>query len=172
MLNWLGEIYSKPKYFQIHYYMNYDDFPILNNEAYNLINAEYTKQNTCNRNQHIYKIFTLISKCESFSIPKSLNIKIKTIINNLLKILGNIKENLKTIENNANFSLKNTINFNLFEFLNIFLNILLEFILWKSTEHKDYILSIITNGELSIARELISSIEVLKSLNITIFTYM
>lgn len=152
--------------------MNYEDFPILNDETYNLMRSEYSNQPSFNRNQHIQKILTLINRCKSISLPASLNLKIKTIVEKLLKILENIEKNLKIIENFNNFSQKTSINFNLFEFFNIFLNILFELNSWKTGEHKDYYSSIISRSEQSIMLELISAMEILKGLNITIFKHM
>lgn len=120
--------------------MNYNDFPILNNDEYNLINNHYLNKTIFDRKKLLSQINNEIINCInlSFNIQANFNLKIRKSIENMHKNLVKIQTNLTTTFNldivfNQNFS-----NFNLFSFINRILNIINQLTNLILNEQKEY----------------------------------
>lgn len=152
--------------------MKYNDFPILNNDEYKLLNEHYNSR-TFERQNYINKIFLIVSECRFSQInQKNTNHKIN-------KVIELCKHELQTMEEN----LLSTFSFNispkqefrqleLFAYINKLLSALQILHEWLRYEDKEYYKKICLNF-LSTLLDLISKfISVLETLNIHLFKFM
>lgn len=153
--------------------MNYNDFPILNSEDYELINKQY-QNSPFERKDHIIKICEKLRLCRTicFEIEHQHNQKVKTSLQNTASIITKQIDNLTSSFNictpHTNCILKTTI-FSLLKTLNDTISL---FSTWLKNEKKEYYITISFKSlqELvSCANEILLSLE---ESNVAMFKYM
>ena len=154
--------------------MDYNDFKLPDKLTINKMIESFNLQQTSNKTFYLNNIFNLLSS----SISSCLNIKEK-YNNTIKKALENNLNNLIKIQENmsANFKIKTppihiVNNFNLFEFISIIINIILEFNNWNLIEDKIYYKKIISSQINILLNSLKETILSLKNSNIKFFKYM
>ena len=87
--------------------MNYNDFPILSNEEYNLMNEHFNNNHQTDRKTQLFKILTILNNCFNICIGLTslYNLKINNAINNTKKC---IEKNINNINSTFNIEITNT----------------------------------------------------------------
>lgn len=154
--------------------MNYNDFPILNNEQYDLLQQNYNSNKT-DRNTHINHILINLHECKFTCLNiKDCNKNITVAISNTLTTIDSIINNFNTLTNaplNTTTTLKVN-NFNPFKFLNKLLNCISLFYNWQNNESKDYFKNLANTYYLDLNKCLANIISALEQSNIRLYKYM
>ena len=154
--------------------MNYNDFPILNDDKYKMIQAEYEKFLPFNRKNIITKIYLLLEECRHlcFGLNKRFNTHIDFAINDTKHELERVMDNFHSIFNIKPDYKKEIAEFNLFHFLKKLINCIKEILAWNSKEDKEYYKKF-SDSTLNILLTCISNlIQSLENSNIHIFKFM
>lgn len=98
--------------------MNYEDYPILKNEEYKLLNDKYSQTFSFNKNAILHKICLEIQQCLSSCshINNSFNMKTLETIRKSNQTLEKTLNNLKEMFSIPLQSIKETNNFNIFTY--------------------------------------------------------
>ena len=154
--------------------MNYNDFPIIAENDYNLINQHYTLNKQKDRNDLVFSIYKILKSCSLslFQVEKKYNQNILKTLTQSNNILTKLQNNLISTFNIPPFQAKHINNFSVFSFLKELNNIITLFIEWKNTETKLYYQKIIDNSLLEIINLQISLLDVLNQSSIFFFKHM
>lgn len=154
--------------------MNYNDFPILSNEQYDLLQQNYSNYKT-DRNTYINRILAGLHECKFTCLNiKDCNKNITLSISNTLSTIDLIINNLSNLTN-APVSYENTVkisNFNVFKFLGKLLNCLNLFHNWQNDESKDYFKNLANTYFLDLSKCLSNIISALEQSNVRLYKYM
>ena len=144
--------------------MNYSDFQILSNEAYQIINEKYSSTSKPDRKSILFQICKELKTCSNFcfNLENKYNFKIRKSIELANSCIIKLYNNLQTtfnLYNNPNLSVE---NFNLFGFLKKLTNIISLFSSWNNLEAKEYYKSICEKSIsdlLDVFQNILSSLE-------------
>ncbi|MBE5741101.1 MAG: hypothetical protein E7351_01020 [Clostridiales bacterium] len=120
--------------------MEYNDFPILNNEEYRIINEQYSISQTQDRKSLLYKITHLLRDCKNMcsTLDRKLNQKIVTAISTAKKEIDKISDNLSSYFPQKTENQSTITSFNLFTFLSKVNSLSSLFHIWENSDSKDY----------------------------------
>ena len=125
--------------------MTYNDFPILNNETYKLMNEYFSLQEPFNRKSIINNICNdlnyVLNAC--LDIKKQHNSKISKCINNTLNIVSKNLNNLSSLFNVSISAKQQFSNINIFSFFKKLTQIISILTTWLNGEEKQYYKSIV-----------------------------
>lgn len=119
--------------------MNYNDFPILNDEEYFLIQAQYESL-PWNRNEKVYAIFLTLQQSLNmcYAIKENFNNKIKSALNQSKQIVEKILYNLSNVFNFKSTNLSVPSEFNIFTLTKKMVEASKQFEDWRLNEKKEY----------------------------------
>ena len=154
--------------------MNYDDFPILNNSEYQILNEQYNKLIRPERKDIIIKICTEISQISFsfFQLKNKYNCKILNSLNLANKTFEKIHDNLASCFNVTLLKINQIENFNLFTFLKRTTNLLFLLNKWITIEEKEYYKSLAEKSYLNVNEMLNEIFNSLQQSNVTFFKHM
>ena len=153
--------------------MNYDDFPILNDEAYDFLKDKFNEAGEFNRNVNVNKLFAGVVSCRSQILGakedenKEIKIALKFVENELNKIEQNLEENFNIYAEKKQVKTLNV--FSLLKDLVAATRLVSE---WCRMEKKEYLKNlahITLNSLLNCGEEIVSAIN---KCNIKIFRFM
>lgn len=152
--------------------MNYNDFPILNNDDYKFLNEKFNQTNF-ERHDCVVKIFLLLNETKfSFYEMKNLNYKIKNALLICKQDLQKLQDNLIATFT-LNFEPQTEIkNINLFAFINKLFKILKLYKTWFENENKEYYKKLALNSTEILFNNISQILSILEKLNIILFKYM
>jgi len=164
---------SKHRPNKIKYIMNYNDFPILNNEDYKLINEQFNQTQVFDRKTQASKIYIeLINlKNSSFKELNSYNKKILSALNTTIKTTTKLIDNLISLFNTPQTD-HNTTNASLFSFINRTINCIKLFSNWETNEPKEYYKNIAHKSLLELTSSLQEIFLALDDSNLLFFKHM
>ena len=155
--------------------MIYNDFPILNNDEYKLLESKYSSNNLLDRKTEVIKIFHSLTICKNSSshISQQLNHQILKAIQSTHSTLTKILENFS-----ATFSIPSSINesniytFNLFQFLKKLTSIVEQLNEWQAKEDKEYYKNFINISNKELLNEINNILSQIEKSNIYLFKFM
>lgn len=153
--------------------MNYNDFPILTNQEYQLMNENFSTIQP-NRKAQISKICFEINTCKNSTLTLSnkFNKKICDSLNQTHTTLEKLLNNLTSTFNINETSNNTIVDMNIFSFLNKVVNIISLIQVWSTTEEKTYYKSIAQKSIVELLNILNSLIKSLQLSNVQFFKYM
>ena len=119
--------------------MEFNDYPILTDDQYNLMRQEYQSSLFFDRKNIAHKLFYILNDCNNmfYSINIKFNLKTTNAITNLNKEISKICESLA-----INFNIENSVSqvkdFNLFKYLRNISLAMNELIIWLTHEEKEF----------------------------------
>lgn len=153
--------------------MNYNDYPILSDLDYSIINEQFKSNSQFDRKKDLFQICTQIHHCINIcnGIEPKYNQRIQHSIKTCISTLSKILSNLSSIFN-INIHTNNIYNFNIFSFLKNLVLTSQQIANWQQHETKEYFKTISINS----LNEILNIIEiVIKSIeesNYIIFKHM
>lgn len=156
--------------------MNYNDFPILNDDTYNYLKNKYSELNseqTFDRVTSINKICFYLNECTGSckSLKNKLNVKLSNSIefasDEINKIISSLNETF-----NINLNSNIIKEFNLFTFLKYLTYAIELFINWSYKEEKEYYKKVCNNCLNSLIECVKKIMEALENSNISLYKYM
>ncbi len=119
--------------------MNYNDFPILNENEYKFLENKYNNKKYFNREENIYIIFSMLNDCINAApfLLLEVNAPIKDCLIDVKAQLEKINENLTAIFNFKE-NKKEIKKINLFNFLKNIAILQKNIINWHKNEQKEY----------------------------------
>ena len=156
--------------------MNYNDFPILNDDTYNYLKNKYSELNseqTFDRVTSINKICFYLNECTGSckSLKNKLNVKLRNSIefasDEINKIISSLNETF-----NINLNSNIIKEFNLFTFLKYLTYAIELFINWSYKEEKEYYKKVCNNCLNSLIKCVKKIMEALENSNISLYKYM
>ena len=156
--------------------MNYNDFPILNDDTYNYLKNKYNELNNeheFDRVTSITKICFYLNECMGSckSLKNKLNVKLRNSIefasDEINKIISSLNETF-----NINLNSNTIKEFNLFTFLKYLTYAIELFINWSYKEEKEYYKKVCNNCLNSLIESLKRIMEALENSNISLYKYM
>ena len=153
--------------------MEYNDFPILNDEEYKFLENKFSENISFNRDENIFYIFSDLSIL--FNATPLLIAKSNSFIREGLEMAKSELE--KLVENfNSTFNLKINKNEikekNLFNFLKMLANLQKKLIFWHKFEQKEYFKQFSLNTINSVNEILLSLTTALENSNIQLYRFM
>ena len=157
--------------------MTYNDFPILNNNEYKILNEQYeqwSKHSKSDRKSQILKICNELNNSISFclQLKSKHNLKIRTSIEQTRQSLINLLDNICCCFNISLSHQNQLTNYNLFSFLKQQNHLLRLFNDWQNFEEKEYYKTIIQKSIIIILDCNSNLITSLEESNINFFKYM
>lgn len=154
--------------------MIYNDFPILNNQTYNLLNEHFSHQQNFDRKSTINLI------CKELNILLNTNIenknqynrKIRKSIENCLHTTRKLFDNFSSLFNLAITPKHSYINLNVFSFLNRLTKTLSILTSWQHNEEKEYYKTLANKSMNEIIINLSDILSTLEESNLYFFKYM
>lgn len=154
--------------------MNYEDFPILSNQEYELINSHFSKREKFDRKTILNKICNELIICKNICLESKskYNKKICSALEKSLIILNKLNQNISSCFNIVNSQSQTMKIFNLFDFMKKLISISSLVFSWFEHEPKEYYKNLAgkTNRELLQVMENI--ISALNNSNIITFKHM
>lgn len=154
--------------------MNYNDFPILSNEDYYLLNTQYSNQQKPDRKNHIYKICnelnTIVYSC--FELAPKHNTIIKRALESTREISAKLLNNLNEVFNLTNTTSKNYANTNIFTLTKQISKASSRFINWASLEEKEYYKNLSLKSSTELLECLNNILNALELSNVKLFKHM
>lgn len=152
--------------------MMYNDFLILSNESYSLLNQQY--QNTSKDRKFFANIlYTELQDCLSLcNTIKDINPSLKKQLATSKSILNQILENLTANFNIQKLEQKEIVQFNIFTFVNKLTQTLTITTSWQNSEEKFYYKTFIKNVNLSILNITKNILITLENSNVILFKHM
>ena len=156
--------------------MNYNDFPILNDDTYNYLKNKYSELNseqTFDRVTSINKICFYLNECTGSckSLKNKLNVKLRNSIefasDEINKIISSLNETF-----NINLNSNVIKEFNLFTYLKYLTYAIELFINWSYKEEKEYYKKVCNNCLNSLIECVKKIMEALENSNISLYKYM
>lgn len=153
--------------------MEYDDFPILNENEYAFLNDKFNEQKTFNRSENVYTIFCVLNESLN-ALPflmQEVNPNLRQSLTAVQQELNKIKENFNAIfnfkENNKEIK-----QINLFNFLKNVVILQKNSINWQKFEQKEYFKQFSCNLIAKFNDILLQLMSGLENANIKLFKYM
>lgn len=153
--------------------MIYNDFPILNDEQYKIMQDKFNEHSSFNRKEIVYAIYNKLIICNTSCVFLS-----EKVNKHIRESLNNCKcEFEKTISNlEATFNLKNNKNelkeLNFFKFLKILVEITKNLTFWHEKEEKEYFKKFSLNISISLINLILDLTSALEKSNITMYKFM
>ncbi len=153
--------------------MIYDDFPLLNDEQYELIKNKFIAEKNFNRNELAFYVYSDLLTCYNACplLIVKLNKQIKESLNNCKSELAKIIENFEAVFNYKKDKIEIK-EINLFNFLKKLANLQKNLINWQKFEQKEYYNQLIVNLLMQINEMLINLISALENSNVPLFRFM
>lgn len=150
----------------------YDDFPILDNDAYLSLMHAYASQPK-DRNSLINLIYTDLEQCIQLCLGISLDFdkKMKEVILNSKNELDKVCENLKS-SFSISINIKEIKSFNIFTFIKKLSSCIENFATWEYGEEKQYYKTIAHSSLLSLCKIIKDITNILQDKNIKIYKYI
>ena len=154
--------------------MNYNDFPILNNEEYNLLNEHYSSLYPFNRKELINNLCLEINICcnTCLKLSNQFNPQIRNSINNSHQTLIKLFNNFSSLFNVQIKPNQLMDNLSIFTFIKRIINITKLLNQWLVNENKEYYISIIKKSILDIFNSLENIFSSLEKSNLLFFKHM
>lgn len=153
--------------------MNYDDFPILNEQNYNLINEQYNFQQPFERHNCIVKIYLSLNEIKYFFYElNNINFKIKSVLLNCKQNIQKLQDNLTatfTINTDTQKTIKSS---NLFSLINKITLTSKLYKQWIENEEKEYYKKLALNSLEILLNSTSEILSVLEKSNVILFKYM
>ena len=152
--------------------MNYNDFPILDDNAYQFLKEQYNTHEF-SRDVCVDKIFFNLHECKSccLGLADKLNLKltqaIKACIEELDKILNNLDATF-----NFNKPAHEIKEINIFSLLNKLVVTASNFNLWQAEEEKEYFKQLANNNLKNLLKIIENIINALENSNFYLFKHM
>ncbi len=152
--------------------MNYDDFPLLKNNDYEILSQHYSELKQ-DKKTIIYLICSELICCANScpSISNSLNHKSQIALNESRHLFEKLANNLTNL---FNLSIENKTmkEINLFSFMKKTTSILQNFLKWANQENKEYYKKHALQAANELAQQLNLLLSCLENSNIFMFKYM
>ena len=154
--------------------MNYNDFPILSNEEYQLLNSHFSTSNISSRKDILFKILNEISNCKNlcFNIEQKQNFKLKTSLEFSFNTLTKLENNLSTSFNLKTTSSQSYKSVNIFSFTKKITKLSTLVSSWHSTEQKEYFKAIAHKTLIDLLSILENIFTALETSNVLLFKHM
>ena len=154
--------------------MNYDDFPILNDEGYEILKKNYSTPSKPNRRDLVFKICQTLSNlvCSCFEFEDVYNKKIITSIEQTKEILLKHMDNFTELFNIKLEGNKKVKAFNVFSFLKDLTKLPILFNKWSDIEEKEYYKITAQKSMAEIFNCIEEILSVLQTSNIKFYKYM
>ncbi len=152
--------------------MKFNDFPILSDNDYLVLNSKYTQQT--NRKSHIFTIYMELKNLHSscFELKDKFNANVSNTIeqtrNCVLKLSNNLSE-LFNLDPNQNTQIK---NFNIFYFMKKITKLISLYSEWITYEDKEYFKQTAQKSIKELSHCLSNILNALELSNIYIFKHM
>ena len=153
--------------------MNYNDYPILDDEQYDFLKNKYLQQKNFNRDEAAFYIYSDLLTCHN-ACPMLITKLNKFLRASLNECQAKLKELIENFEATFNYK-KNKIEIkeiNLFNFLKKLVNLQKNLINWQKLEQKEYFIQLINNFLKEINEMLISTLSALENSNVPLFRFM
>lgn len=154
--------------------MTYNDYQILSNDEYKILESHYNASNNYSKNHTINSIHTLVNtaKCSLQYSNNFKNFQIKKELNNHFLILNKLEDNLKSMLS-LEISKPTLIeSFNLFNYINNLFSIIKLLNVWLENENKEYYKKIIRISKIEIENLISSILSILSTLSINFYKFM
>ena len=153
--------------------MSYNDFQILSNEEYAILNNQFLARQNFDRNATIFQIKSTLNSCKNscLSIANKYNTRIKSEIEQTHKKLNKILENFNSLFGTASQSTEIK-NINIFSFIDKLISITQQIYLWQKNEQKKYYNSFAEKTIFELLEIIANLIKQLDKSNIITFKYM
>lgn len=154
--------------------MTYNDFPILDDQHYALLNSHYSNKQDFNRVNTAHKLFTELfnTKTVCSAIPANFNTKIKLALNDCYLTLNKLTENISTTFNIDPPSIKSIKSCSIFTLIKKLLSLLKLFNEWQTNEIKEYYKNIATKSLDELFCEADKLLTAINESNVYIFKHM
>jgi hypothetical protein len=150
--------------------MDYNDFPILSNQEYELINSHFSIEKF-ERNYFLKNLLNELNSLKNSKIESNLNKKLKVSIDKSNQILIKLFDNLASMFN-IQIQSSSIQEINLFAFLEKLINLATLFSIWKQNETKTYYQSISHKSEIEILNSVKQILNDLKNSSVITFKHM
>lgn len=154
--------------------MTYNDFPILNDETYKLMNEYFSHQEPFNRKLIITNICNelnyVLNVC--LDIKKQHNHKINNCLNDILNTISKNLNNLSSLFNVSISSKQSFLKLNIFAFFKKLTHILSLLTTWINSEDKQYYKSIAIKTSTEIHNKLTELFSAFEESNYYFFKHM
>ena len=153
--------------------MNYNDFPVLNDEQYRQLQDKYNEQTDFDRNECCYSIYSELTACAN-SITLLFPQLNPQLIATLQEAKIKIEKSISNFEAVFNLSPKQIEikEINLFNFLKNLTKIQKKLIKWLKNEQKEYFKQFILNLLENISSMLFDLLSAVESANLRIFKHI
>lgn len=167
-------IYSKQTKLNINLYMNYNDYPILDDNTYTFLKEQFNKTISYERNTTVAQIYNTLIECKNlcYGTNKFLNKKIQNCIEESNVEIDKILNNLSTIFKNPSTVKNNIQTFNLFSLLKKLTTCLSLTLTWHKNEEKVYYKNLAFSCQENIIKIIFNFLNILEKNNIILFKYM
>ena len=154
--------------------MKYNDFQILNNEQYYIINQEFSNNEEQDKKTIINSICEELNKIVGlcFSLSNQHNQHINKEIDETINTLVKIKNNLIETFNLKSATTINIVSTNIFSILKMLSSLSTPFLRWVMLETKTYYKSLAQNCFIDLTNCLNKILEAIEKSNIKLFKHM
>jgi len=154
--------------------MNYNDYPILKNEEYNILKQHFSTSQQLDRKTILIKICNEIISCKNIclTLENLYNSKIKKSVENTFIILTKLYDNFSSTFNINLKSNNSTQSFNVFKLIKKLTNLISLLIIWQQQENKEYYKIFSKNSIFDIIKTLEEIFNSLENSNIYFFKHM
>ncbi len=154
--------------------MNYNDFPILDDDTYRMMMNEYNNTLPFDRNTTINKLFLELDECKNFclGLTKHVNKKIQLAVEKAKIEIEKILENFHATFTINVKSQKEIKDFNLFTFIKKLINSISSMNIWANNEQKTYYKNLASMNIVTLIKILVEIIEALENSNLHLFKFM
>lgn len=165
---------SKTKLFTIKYIMNYDDFPILDDSKYKLINEQYQNTNSFDKQTMLVRICASLNSCYLFCLNShnKYNTKIVKTIKESQDVLIKLFNNFTTYFNIKIQPCKTVTDFEVFGFMKKIIETTKLIQQLIQHEHKQYYISMFQKSIEELSNCLLITLTAISESNVLFFKYM
>lgn len=158
----------------IKYFMEYNDFQILSNDTYKLMNEQFNNSQPFTKRACVNKLQLLIAEFRALtaSIQAKTNHKIRNELEKVSSNISKLENNLQAIFNTKRPKATTIKSFNIFNTIQTIIKILLELQNWSKNETKEYHLNFIEKTTNEFLLNLDDLFLVMSKLNIILFKHM
>ncbi len=153
--------------------MEYNDYPILNDEEYKFLENKFNENISFNRDENIYYIFNDLLTLQN-ATPLLVAKSNQVLRQGLQMAEGELKKLVENFNSTFNFKInKNEIKEkNLFNFLKMLANLQKKLIFWHKFEQKEYFKQFSLNSLNTVNEILLGLVTALENSNIQLYRFM